>query len=190
MTYNPSIPQGTQNLSASQVAMLTNFTQLNTIFDTNHYTWNDATTANRGKHRKIDFPVPESANPSPTGDASAIYAKLVSGVAQAFFANSSGVQQLSLPTISSSGSNYGVTLGNGLILNFGLSPSVSSGGNATITYAVPFTTSTYSAVATSFDQDGRMNLSVSPNGLTQLKVYATNISGSGSHQAYYIAIGK
>jgi hypothetical protein len=55
VTYNPNIPAPTDQPSASQGQFLTNFGQLNTLFNFDHVAWNDATVANRGLHRKVAF---------------------------------------------------------------------------------------------------------------------------------------
>lgn len=53
MTYNPSIPQSTDLLSQSQGQILTNFTQANTLFSTDHVAFTDNT--NGGEHKKVLF---------------------------------------------------------------------------------------------------------------------------------------
>lgn len=65
MTYNPNIPQSTDNISVSQGNLLTNFQQINALYGTNsagagvpgadHVAFNDATSANRGLHKKVTF---------------------------------------------------------------------------------------------------------------------------------------
>ena len=47
--------------------MLTNFGQLNTLMDVDHYAWNSATAANRAKHKGIRFI--DQAGVSPTTSA-------------------------------------------------------------------------------------------------------------------------
>lgn len=115
--YNPSIPQGGDNLSTSQAQMLNNFTQLNTIFAFDHYTWNDPTSADRGFHKQITFPVTRT-DPALTGTQGMLYTKTVSGLAQLFFANSAGVAAVSGITgvISQNGS---LTFPNGLVFKWG-----------------------------------------------------------------------
>lgn len=53
--YDPSIPQANDNLSTSQVELLNNFTELNTLMALDHYAWNDGTVVNRGRHRKSTY---------------------------------------------------------------------------------------------------------------------------------------
>jgi hypothetical protein len=73
MTYNPNIPQGIDLPSASQPQLLTNFNQANTLFALNHYTFNDATVALRGKHKIVVMPV--AAAPATTATEAALYTK-------------------------------------------------------------------------------------------------------------------
>ena len=74
MTYNPLIPASTDRPSASQSQVLTNFTQANTIFTNNHYAFNDATVALRGKHRYMVMPN-QGAGPATTATEGALYVK-------------------------------------------------------------------------------------------------------------------
>jgi len=55
MTYNPEIPKAKDVMADSQGDMLTNFTQLNTIYGTagDHVAFNAASGA--GKHKKVTF---------------------------------------------------------------------------------------------------------------------------------------
>jgi hypothetical protein len=53
MTYNPNIPQGTDNLSTSQGQMLTNFGLLNTYFGRDHFAFTDGT--NPGYHQQVNL---------------------------------------------------------------------------------------------------------------------------------------
>lgn len=116
--YNRNIPQGVDNLSVSQGQILNNFDQLAILFDNDHFTWDNSVSANRGYHRQVTFKVPLSVDPSISGNDSQIYSKIISGVTQLFFANSSGANQLTgLPTTV--GTNGSFTLPNGFIVKFG-----------------------------------------------------------------------
>ena len=146
VNYDPDIPQPGDNLSDSQGEMLNNFTQLNNIFDSDHFTWNNSTVANRGLHRQITFPAVLSADPTPTGAKSVIYSKAISGVSTAFFANSAGASAIwaggSGPGIVSlthggNDTNGLLTLGNGLILQWAKA-SVATNVPATIVFPTPF----------------------------------------------------
>lgn len=64
MVYNPQIPKAKDIMSNSQSDMLTNFTQLNTVYGSDHVAFN--ASANRGKHNKVTF---LSQGSDPTMDA-------------------------------------------------------------------------------------------------------------------------
>ena len=68
MTYTPTTPQPTENLSVSQGLFLTNFQQLNSLYDLDHWKWDDLTAVNRGHHKIIKFPVvqPDPGIAAPT----------------------------------------------------------------------------------------------------------------------------
>ena len=79
MTFNPNIPQATDLTSASQSQILTNFSQLNTIFDVDHVTYDNATVANRGKHDKSTY-IEQGADPATSANEVALYSKDLSTV--------------------------------------------------------------------------------------------------------------
>ena len=70
MTYNPAIPAGGDKPSVSQGQMLTNFTQLNTQFGTEHTALNAA--SNNGKHKYVTLPVGPGITPAGTDFALSI----------------------------------------------------------------------------------------------------------------------
>lgn len=74
MTFNPNIPQATDLISVSQGQLLTNNQQLDTLFDIDHVTWDDATTADRGKHRAVHLKF-QGSDPTTAADEGAIYTK-------------------------------------------------------------------------------------------------------------------
>lgn len=184
--YDPTIPAATQNLLTSQGQMLNNFSELNTIFDYNHFTWNDAVTADRGKHRKVEFPEPLTSDPSPTGDDGVLYTKAVSGIGQLFFANASAVDQLTgiNGTFAAEGS---ATFPNGLIMKWGKKTSVSN--NSAVVYPTPFPTAVWSVQVSGGESSGTqptINLSANAadtNGFT-LKI------STGSTDIFYFALGN
>jgi hypothetical protein len=136
--YNPNIPQATDNLSTSQGQILNNFGQLDTIFDIDHYKFDDNNTAARGMHRQIDFPATRS-DPTLAGTAGMVYTKNISSVAELFFANSSATASIwrggSGSGTVTSGPNI-IQFPNGLIIQWAFAASVSSG--STITFPTAF----------------------------------------------------
>lgn len=111
MTYDPTIPAANDLISNSQGDIQTNFTQLNTLYDRDHFTWNDATAANRGYHRKVTYRS-VIANPGFATPIASTYTKTVSGKSQLFLQNgaaASDVYQITserttyIPTVVQSG---------------------------------------------------------------------------------------
>lgn len=75
MTYNPNIPVGTDNLSASQVQILDNFGQLNAQFGIDHTAFNTGSGNGDGFHKKVTF-VSQGADPATGVNQVALYNKL------------------------------------------------------------------------------------------------------------------
>lgn len=88
MTFNPNIPQSGDRPSQTQGQILTNFQQLNTVFDVNHVPFNDPTVANRGKHKVVTVQR-QGAAPAITGSDAAFYTRSpgISPTAGPFFKN-------------------------------------------------------------------------------------------------------
>jgi hypothetical protein len=89
MTYDPTSPFATQNLSTSQGIMLTNFSQLDTLYAIDHWAWDDATIVNRGMHDIINFPQVQVADPALSGGASPsnTFTRTILAKPQLFFKN-------------------------------------------------------------------------------------------------------
>lgn len=141
--YNPSIPTGAQNLSDSQVDILNNFTELNTIFASDHFQWNFATTGDRGLHRRVSFPTPLTSDPSVAGDDSVVYSKLVSGITQLFFKNATTSEKITGSVVTQSG-NGGIDFPQSVSIRWG--SATFSGTSAVISYATQFPVNTYTVV--------------------------------------------
>lgn len=75
MTYNPNIPQTGTRIDQTYNLITTNFGQLNTIFGNDHFTWNDASVANRGRHKKCTL-VAQSAVPSGLASAGIAFSQI------------------------------------------------------------------------------------------------------------------
>lgn len=56
MSYDPNVLNGDPIVSASQNGMNTNFEQINSVMNNDHFPYNDGTSTKRGRHRKISFP--------------------------------------------------------------------------------------------------------------------------------------
>lgn len=102
MTYDPTIPQASDNISTSQGEILTNFSQIGSLFGSNaaadHYAFNDATAAFRALHKQVTFPTPLGAAPAPSNPKGIIYPLAdvndTSTRTQTYFKNGSTTHQL------------------------------------------------------------------------------------------------
>jgi hypothetical protein len=121
MTYNPNIPNATDNISVSQNDLKINFQQLENIFDNDHYTWDFATTANRGAHRQVNFKLP-IADPAVVATESFVYSKAdpkdTGNNSQLYFKNILGIKQLTNRFLGSAIDGYAI-LSEGIILMWG-----------------------------------------------------------------------
>lgn len=187
MTFNPSIPLSTDLLSASQQPIEDNFTQLNTQFAVDHVAFNTGSANGNGHHKQVTFDAPPTP-PSPTGTISAIYPKAVSAIQQLFFKNASTDYQLTGLTISTSGSNRGLTTPWGIVINWG-SANVGGGGptsGTSITFAVPFPSSADSCIATGANNNAtHANVTVQNLSTSGVTLYSAN-----NNTVYYFAIGR
>ena len=193
--YNPSIPQGTDNLSNSQVQMLNNFTELNTIFDADHYTWNNITSANRGLHRQVTLPAVLGADPTPAGAASSIYSKTFSAATTLFFANSAGNGALwyggtgpgKVTSTTAGNDSVGtMTLGNGIIFKWGVF-NVSTASTPYL-FVTPFPTACFQVLVSSGSAAGTIDISV-VDGTIAAAGFSARVN-SGTHPCHFIAIGN
>lgn len=87
MTYNPNIPQPTDVLANSQGDILTNFTQLNTVYSLDNVPFADAVVADRGKHKKCTYQA-QGADQATSATEVVIYCK-----------NGGGVSNIHLPYV-------------------------------------------------------------------------------------------
>lgn len=114
MTYDPNIPQATDNISDSQLDILTNFSQIGTLFGSNvaadHYSFSDPTSAYRALHKQVTFPVPLGAAPAPASPKGIIYPLAdpndTSTRTQMYFKNGSTTEQMTNRFSDASSSGY------------------------------------------------------------------------------------
>jgi hypothetical protein len=196
MTYNPNIPQSTDNISSSQADILTNFQQLEAIFGTNagadHFAWDYATASSRGLHQQVSLPTPRGSDPSLTGTAGMLYSKSVAGVAQAFFANATAPVQIT-GLVSKASPGYAFIAG-GIVLKWA---NVSfSAGSGTITFPTGGSIPVFSAIYIVLLQNTGNNLTnefayVSSISTTNFTYYSTQrtVQTPQAGGGYYLAIG-
>lgn len=182
MTFNPSIPQPNDILSQSQAQIQTNFSQANTIFDINHVTFDNASVASRGKHRKVDFL--RVAAPGSTAAEAVVYQKLASGSSNLFMQRDGVATEIQLtgasPVALATGSTF---LPGGIIINWGSVVGAVAGNTAT--FATPFPTNVFSITL------GIMDSTVTRTAtFTNVTLADCLIKCSAVNTVFYMAIGN
>ena len=194
MTYNPNIPQADDLISESQGQILDNFTQLNEVFGKDHVKYDDATVADRGRHKQSTY-TELSADPATLVNENAIYTKDVNAISQLFLRKQSSgtVIQMSAedPIRAQNGTSFlpGLSTG-GILIQWG-QLSIASGGPHNVNFptaftAVPFSITTSMFRGTNSSADVFFIDSVTPPDATSFRV--RNSSGSSRTMAW-MAIG-
>lgn len=120
MTYNPNIPLGTDFPSQSRSQFLTNFGQLNTLFGADHFPFNYATVALRGRHQFVTLEQ-QAAGPATSGTQVALYSKAAAGATNLFMRRATSGTEVQLssnadPIVATSGQTF---LPGGLVMKWG-----------------------------------------------------------------------
>lgn len=135
MTYDPTIPILTNNISVDATQMQINFDQANTLFDNDHWTFNDANSANRGYHRQVYFPQASASDPAIGAFAGVFFNKNdtrdTSTKPQLFFKNGSTYQITNRFFDASTNGYY--MLPTGVLLMWGYRTGVAT-GTQTVTF--------------------------------------------------------
>jgi len=116
VTYNPNIPQSNERPSVSQSKILTNFQQLNTVFDEDHLTFN--ASENNGKHKAIHLR--EVSDPTTISNELGLYVKETDSISELWLRRESNGTKIQLtsknPTKATAGQTF---LPGGIILKWG-----------------------------------------------------------------------
>jgi hypothetical protein len=183
MVYVPTIPQAGDIPSQSQPQILENFGQANTLFNVNHYTFNDPTVANRGKHRYIVMPR-LAAGPALAADEGSLFTKDIGGTSLCW--QRFGGPEVRLygpdPTLANPGRVY---LPGGVLIQWGRELNVPGTGNSVVAYSTPFA-AVYSVIAQKEDLTTTQSWCVHNVGAANFQIYN---SSSGAKNYYWIAIG-
>ena len=149
MTYDPNIPQATDEPSQSQPQILTNFNQANALFGANHNPFDFVTVADRGKHTNVLF-TQQAGDPATGLTEVAVYNKVIGGNNRLFFRqdNNGNVFQLTgtTPVVGNPGRTF---LAGGLLMQWNTA-NVNPGVN-TINFPIPFSAPVLSVMVTGFD---------------------------------------
>lgn len=194
MVYKNLIPQPTDSpATQSQADILENFTQLDSQFGTagDHVAFTAG--ADNGMHKQVSLNN-VIADPGLADPQASIYLKTVGLDSELFFENFNNttalnvVRQMTNLTVTTVGTNHGVTTASGLILNWGT--GTCAAGVLTVTFAVPYTAGTaafpvVSAYANSAANNNAAVDNVTPPTNTQFVARTTQAAGS----FYYYAIG-
>ena len=189
MSYVPGIPAANDVPSSSQGQIQTNFTQLNTIFDVDHVTFDAA--IDNGEHNRITFNSP-IADPNAADPKATLYTKTIAGDSQLFFENFdvggavNVVRQMTDLVITNlvnagtaGGSLYRIDFPIGVTVYCGATNNFS--GNRTVTFPVSYTT-IYTSQLTAIDVNvQKTSIQQNINGLT---IYTEN-----GVQVNWMAIG-
>jgi hypothetical protein len=190
MTFNPNIPAAGDQPAQSQSQMLTNFGQLNVIFDQDHVTFDAAASGDRGKHEKSTY-VTQASDPTTLVNELVLYAKTVSGQTNLYARRESNgtVIQLTFgnPVASSSGSTF---LAGGVILKWGTVSILNGASSAVVTFGTAFPNNLWLVVpgvqtSTNITSLTPSYESPSSAGFT---MYRTGTSGNTTYS--YVAIGN
>jgi hypothetical protein len=157
--YDPLIPQANDLISQSQADILNNFGQLESIFNTDHWTWDSTPSANRGLHRQISFPAALGSDPSLGSNVGYLFLKNdpndTASKPQLYFKNSSNTYQVSNRFRSSGTTGYWMadngsgTTGSTMITMWGSASIPSSPTSGQVPVAFP-TMSNYTGAPIGF----------------------------------------
>ena len=149
MTYNPSIPQPGDVISQSQGQILTNFSQLDTVFAQDHIELDDSTAADRGKHKQVTLKK-LSAGPATTSTEIALYTKDVSGTTRLFYRVPSSGDEIQMTGPITAAQNGTCLLASGIKIVWGRDTIASGTGTKAVTFVSAFSAAPYSVVATPY----------------------------------------
>lgn len=143
--YDPSIPGANDILSQSQSDIQNNFSELNTIFDVDHQTWNSDPSGNRGFHKQITMPAGLGAAPTPISTQGILYpladTKDTSLRTQLYFKNQSNTIQITNRFKSATTDGYVMIPGNisspAIIQMWDIQTKTLSGGQSYFTINFP-----------------------------------------------------
>jgi len=213
MTYNPLIPQAGDRPTDSQQDILDNFGSIHSVFALNHYTFNDATVAYRGKHKYcslVSQALAPAAGPATGATELALYTKDVLAQAitdpQVFLRRKSSGTEIQMSCLGDpawvnpmpllpnqrAGSSF---LPGGFLIQWGYVNAADVGhdpneSNA-IKFPIKFSAAPYCILVTAQRQAGASAtpMFVSTTTVpTQTKFYIVN-THSVSHDCTWIAIG-
>lgn len=195
MTYDPNIPIGTGVPSQDYIQLQINFDQANDGMGEDHVKFDNATAADRGKHRRATFknwvmPPEATTDPSTGSGEIALYAKNNAGASTLYLRqqNDGAIIQMSgaAPVDDTNGETF---LPGGLIMKYGTCSVGAGGGTVDYTMLTPalsaFPMATYAVQLTPINP-GSVNYRVSAVAASSFNIV---LGAGGGVSFYFIAIG-
>ena len=200
MTFTRNIPISGDSLGGTRDRVRTNFQEIDTVNSVNHVAFN---SLGEGKHKFLQMPV-QASSPVTAADEAGLFAlDDSSGVPQLYFkgdntaaAATSNLYQLTAGTsgadanIATFGANANgwTFLPGGLLLQWGSYSQGTSTAGISVSFSRAFGAAPYSIVLT-FNRNSGTDASVMVKSLTASS-FTGRSTASGSHTAYYQAIGS
>lgn len=181
MTYNPSIPMGTDLISSSSTPIRTNFDEADTQFGQDHYGFLVSGANGSGKHKKVSFPGIPDPVPTVTGSQTVLYPN---GSNQLIFKNASGSEQIT-GTTANANANGGLNLPVGIKIRWG---TFSTDG--TIPYPVSFEDPMTGTYAVTFSAQMNTAQGIGYVSSKSSSGFSFSYSGGATKTYSYIAIGN
>lgn len=147
MTYNPNIPQGTDNISSSQAQIQTNFNQVNVQYGQDHVAFNTGSGNGTGFHKKVTLPDNPAAIVTTAGQW-VMYGRNTTGITMPYYKRDGAPTIFPVSPIKAYISGTFLTASTASIqdsFNITLTSVVTSGNLISITLGItqPMRTNTY-----------------------------------------------
>ncbi len=188
MTFNPNIPQPTDDLSDSQGQILTNFSSCNTSFGVNHYAFSDV-TANNGKHKFMQMPQ-QVAAPVTAGNELALVAIDQSGETELCYRKPTNGAVIQLTGVDVVSTQNGTTfLPGGMILKWGTFTYANS-TSTVVTFPIAFPNNCFSVQITVLSPPATAFIGTLRLAPTKTSFSAGQDTTYNGRTGYYMAIGN
>ena len=187
MTFNPNLPLASDKLRVFPGDITTNnWPRLQTIISADHQ-FNNSAAANDGWHKVIHM-IEQGSDPTTAANTGGLYGKAVAGANQLFYrkpSNSTIIQITGDTTAAASGSTF---LPGGIILKWGIQPSVSD--NTSISFSSAFTTNCWNVSVTPIRNNTATRVLYVRTGSVTTSGFIVRTDSSGGLGLYYQAIGN
>ncbi|SRR5260221_6787360 len=192
INYNLNIPLATNSPSVDQPPMKVNTNAIQTILGVDHYNFNVASATPGGMHQQVTFPannVPAVPTTPPvlfTNVQDGAGNALPNSIAELFYYSGSGAQGRDNYVSKSKGS---VLLFGGIIVKWGTSSRIGTGGANDVIFVNAFPNNNFVVLLTGTNTSYTGTLIVTTPTLTKFNTIRGD-GGSGSTSYNYIAIGN